>query len=655
VILVVASLVLLLLGVLAYRRHLAPSGAPGLFLLRLVVLLLLGAILAGVTIKKSWTVRPRHLAVLVDRSASMSATGADTLVDRYLARLILPARLRRDAWSFADSCRKGTAAPGSDRTRIAAALKQVARTRPAAVILASDGQDNGEGSAVHAAQTLGVPVYAVGFGAAPARNLAVTRFFLPAVVHVGDTARVLVRVVGTGLDRERVRVRLGSATQILDMGPGRTEQEAEFRHVFARPGAQSLTASVESLAGEATPADNHRTEFVNVRPGRYNVVYLTNRPGPGTRFVLRSLAADERVSLKQHTALVRGFDVPETDIRRADLFIIDGAVEQPTEAALWQMVAARVRSGAGVLVLAGPDFRPGPEIRNLVPIEPGSAQAGAFTPELAADGRILPWFAQDSGVDLKAVPPFTGAMSSSAAGSVWVQARENGLPLIASGRAGRGRVVYVAGYPLWRWGFGLRRSALDSFLAGIVRFLAEADTNPFVLQPDKPGFLGAEPVHLSLKAVGPDARPWTGLDAVVRVMPRSRDAETLLPVPLVERGSGIYEATLVALPAGTYDVNARVSLDDSVVGTATAEFTVEQGSIELAHLGLNQGLLEAIAAASGARYFPHDSLPGPGFEFRLGTYERRLIFEPRRAAWAYALVALLAGLELVLRRKRGLL
>ncbi len=658
---VVASVALLLLGVLAYRRQLAHPATLGLLLLRLGTLLLLGTILAGVRLTKTWTVRPRHVALLLDRSASMAAIRADTLLDRVLATFSFPSRVRRDVWSFADSCRRGNNVPGPNRTRIAAALEQVGRTRPAAVVLVGDGQDNGERSAVDAARSLGVPVHTIGLGALPDENLAVTQVILPASIHAGDTADLRVRVVGTGLEPGPVKVRLGDATRVVEMGRGRTELEAEFRHVFPRPGPQAVTASIESLSAEGTYADNQRTVFADVRPGRYHVVYLTNRPGPETRFVLACLAGDERVELVTHVELTGALAVPESDITRADVVIVDGVVEQQSEAALWQAVLRRVRGGAGVLGLAGPEFKPGPVLESLLPLAPGSAGGdkllrGPLTPELTSAGEALPWFAPGSGVDLGKVPPFLSALNVAGRAPAWIRARENGLPLVVAGRTGRGRTVFVAGYPLWRWGFGAYESALGTFLSGVVRFLAESDTSPFVLQPDKPGFLKGEPVRLTLRAVGPDGRAWSGLDAVVSATTGE------VRVPMTEVGNGTYEAVLMALPAGTHKVLATVSLGDSIVGRAAAEFTVAEQSVELAQLGLNQGLLEAIAAASGGSYFAADSLlgnppsvDGPASELRLGTYERRLVFEPRRAAWAYVLVALLAGLEWWLRRKQGLL
>jgi hypothetical protein len=124
---------------------------------------------------------------------------------------------------------------------------------------------------------------------------------------------------------------------------------------------------------------------------------------------------------------------------------------------------------------------------------------------------------------------------------------------------------------------------------------------------------------------------------------------------MTETGSGTYEAALDALAPGEYRAAAAVALSDSVIGRAVTGFAVAPQSIELASTGLNEGLLRAIAEASRGRYFSSDSLPGEGFEMSLGSYRGRFTLDPRRTTFAYVLVALLAGLEWFLRRRRGLL
>ena len=126
-------------------------------------------------------------------------------------------------------------------------------------------------------------------------------------------------------------------------------------------------------------------------------------------------------------------------------------------------------------------------------------------------------------------------------------------------------------------------------------------------------------------------------------------------VPMTETGEGVYEATLEALGPGRYHAVATVSLTDTVLGRAATEFAVAEQALELANTGMYEGLLRAISEASGGRFFASDSLPRDGSEMTLGSYQRRFVFDPRRAAWVYVFIALLAGLEWFVRRRKGLL
>jgi hypothetical protein len=343
-----------------------------------------------------------------------------------------------------------------------------------------------------------------------------------------------------------------------------------------------------------------------------------------------------------------------------------------------------------VLVLAGPDFQPGQSIGKVLSGVGGEIK-GSFTPELTTEGGVLPWFDRDT-ISLGDVPPFVGLRPMNVAGSptgtgdspragtvpdraVWLVAQENNAPLVVAEKAGKGKVVYVAAYPLWRWGFGPEEkpgqgTPLSAFLTGVVRYLAERDTSPFWLQADRPDLYRGQPVRLTMRAVAPDGRPWTQLSVLLQIARiDSGDSSTstrdsphagtvpsgTVHVPMTETGAGVYEGTIEALAPGRYRTAATVSLGDRALGKATTEFVVAEQAIELANTGMNEGLLRAISHASGGRFYRSDSLPREGAEVTLGSYQRRFTFDPRRAVWAYVLIALLAGAEWLLRRRRGLL
>ncbi len=251
----------------------------------------------------------------------------------------------------------------------------------------------------------------------------------------------------------------------------------------------------------------------------------------------------------------------------------------------------------------------------------------------------------------------------------------------------------MAAYPLWRWGFGPEEkpeqgTPLSTFVAGVVRYLAERDTSPFWLEANPPDLYQGQPVRLVMRAVAPDGTPWSGLSVMVQVVRDTMDtvvrpksevrrqnaegrSEDQRPatatMPMTETSAGVYEATVEALGPGRYRAVATAENGDSpperstrgtapvFLGRATTEFVVAEQALELANTGMNEGLLRAMSEAGGGRFFRSDSLPRDGVAITLGSYQRRFVFDPRRAVWAYVLIALLAGAEWFLRRRRGLL
>jgi hypothetical protein len=665
----------------------------------MVILLLFGAVFVGAAFTRVWTERPRRVAVLLDVSESMSAVEAESAAVAVAEGFPLSAKAVRQEWMFGDTAVAGEAkgqkpkvkSQIGGRTRIGAALKIVGRTRPGAVVLLSDGQDNGETDAVAAAREIGVPVYTVGFGGLAKRNLSVERMMLPAVVYSGETVEVQVRVAAAGFADEKTRVRLRGETKEIVLGQAMAEQDVPFGLVFDKPGRQVIEARADSLMGEGNYADNVRSVVADVRPGRVRVAYVTNRPGPGTRMMLRALASDERIEVVPAVAVVGapGFGdsphagtVPLPD--RVDVFILDNVAETGSPD-VWQAIADRVQAGAGILILAGPDFQPGPSIGKVMNGTVGRAQAGSFTPELTTEGGFLPWFSREA-IDLGSVPPFVGVCplnpgdrptdtgDSPHSGTVpapvaWLVSQESKGPLLVAAKYGKGKVVYAAAYPLWRWGFGPEEkpeqgTALSGFVTGVVRYLAERDSSPFWLQAEKQELYRGQPVRLVMRAVAPDGRPWIRLSVMLGVE-SAADSGTGVqtPAPMTETGEGVYETTLEALGPGRYRAVATVSLTDTVLGRAATEFAVAEQALELANTGMNEGLLTAISEASGGKFFESESLargysgqsPSGDSPITLGTYQRRFVFDPRRAAGVYVIVVLLAGIEWFVRRRKGLL
>ncbi len=647
---IVASAVLALLSVVVYRHLLGSGVGRLLLLLRLLTVGGLGLVLGGMVLDWTRVERSRHIAFLVDRSASITAIGAESVASSLAESVLVPSGFRRDIWVFADSTLPVAARtePGAGRTRFGRALRRVLATRPAAVVLISDGQDNDDEPLV--TTNLTAPVYTIGLGPPQATNLAIDEIIAPATASVGDSIRVAVRFRATTDQPRRVAVRLGSEVRQAELGSGTADYELPFVVRATSAGILTLVATIESVPGEVTYHDNIGSTATRVAVARVRVAYNAGRPGPSSRMILAALRADERVSLRRTSLLT------ETDVESADVFILDEPTNNTPTSKVTAAIRRRVYGGAGLMLITGPGMQFDTELESLLGARPGTVERRSTPVEATAVGRMLSWLP-----DPTTLAPFTIVMplrTTRPGSETWLAAVGSGQALLQAHSYGRGRVVYCAGYPLWRWGFADGSSGvvspLASLLSGIIRYLAQGSGARFELAPVRSLYHAGEPVVLTFRALAVDGSGLERLDVRLRYWRQDAANETLATV-LTEIGAGSYLARLTALAPGRYQATAVARAPDSIVGQASTEFVVLEQSLELSRLGRNRSLLVKIATASGGQYWPSESLPASEVFIKPLPRQRRVVFDFRRLPLVFVTIALLAIGEWLLRRRQGLL
>lgn len=344
-----------------------------------------------------------------------------------------------------------------------------------------------------------------------------------------------------------------------------------------------------------------------------------------------------------------------------EVIIVDGAEETERDKGFWSALRSRVEEGAGVLFLVGEHFKSGEVLEKLFPIKGGRILKGEWTPVSTEAGRFLSYLSE-SGIDLSSVPPFTGILSGTveeANTTVWMRALENDAPLLVAKKVGKGKVVCLCGFPLWRWGFLAdfppdKTTPLEVFLSGVIRYLSERDTVQFLLDANVSNYLAGEQIRLNLQARAPDGTPWEGLDVRVEV---KDSAGRGFVIPMQERGLGRYQTKIVGLAPGQYFAVGEIQAESRLIKkTAPVEFSVSPQPIEFIRLGLNQELMSRIAEVTGGQFVRAESVEAIDVQrLKRGVYRYRFSFDPRKSPIVYVLLAVLFGLELVLRRRRGLL
>ena len=669
------SSVLLVLLVVLFLRDIRVNRAGLIFVLRTITIILVALVLCGFIFRRTLRQRPKvDLLVLADESQSMAAEKKAADESGAIARLPRKAQWRVELAGFGDTVVKLADASSiktdAGRTDIGQALRFAKALMPGAAVLLSDGVHNGLGDPAQIAGRLGFPVFTVGIGRKAMRDLAVERIRAPSRAVLGDTIPIGVRLRSRGFAADRTRVRLFEDGRLADtrdvaLSQDESQQEVEFRVVPAAAGRHRYQASADSMLSEDNYANNSRQTVIEVLPSRTRVLYVTNEPGFSTRLLLDLLRQNKDIDLVPVVGL-SGSSLKRIDPGMApyslagpidaDVVVLDNVDEGLLGGAAGDALLS-FAADHGLLVLGGERLRAGKALNAVLPLEPtGDRLAKELSLELTEDGRSVPVLFEGTRSLLSGMPPFWGAVRSKGlrdGAKLWAKASD-GTALVAFRRNGAGKVLEIAGYPLWRFGFSAGgtpagRDGLFRFLSNAIRFLALKDVDAFRLSTDKLDYYAGEPISFLLQATSEDGRPWPGLDARLEIP----DAGTSLA--MTEKAAGLYEAIVEGLASGSYHARAEVAQDARPLGTAEHDVSVSELSLELTETALNDELLRRIAAASGGEYVPYDSLVARGLNIRLADYRRLVVFDPRLNRYLFLLIAALFVLEIFLRKRRGMM
>jgi len=543
----------------AYRRTNPPlpRGLRALmFILRTLVVTLLSLAILEPILNLAWrrTEKP-VVAVLVDRSASMSIPEGDT--DRLaMARDLLEddlagpieSRGRLVPYQFAASAHRwdgdSLTADGAatDLTAALVTVKQeLADENLTAVVLLTDGLDNLGRNPTQEARAYGRPIFPVGIGSAePRRDIGIADLLTSEAVYKDDRIPVEVTIQARGLEGFEVPVTLSAAGQVLDrqmitLGGEGLEQTVRLEYIPREEGLLRLQISVPPQEGELTAENNRRELSVRVLKSKLKVLLLWGRPAWDFSFLRRSLEQDPSVEPTplvfkgQHEYYLRDFPSPRERLREFDVFILGGSAAGDLSTEQQEWIAGMVTGeGRGLLLVGGPDFEldPGSPLTALSPLGAPAGRTGPvedrFWLQLTAAGGVHPVMvleedaldAQQSWQDL---PPFLGLnpMGPPAAGASVLavhQQQEGGggaVPLIAAEPSGTGKCLIMAAYPLWRWPFmmsGLGRSGrtYDRFWSNAVRWLATREEGQAIRVSPAPERVSQRTAD---SLPGPDIRP----------------------------------------------------------------------------------------------------------------------------------------------------
>jgi uncharacterized membrane protein len=595
---------------------------------------------------------------------------------------------------------------------LAAGAKAAPRSEIEAVFLVSDGVHNSARSPEEVAAQMGVPVHAIGVGAslrgdATYRDIQVVALNCPDTLMLNNKARITAGIEGVGLPGRVIRVILdedekpiGEVELTLDEEEGVQEVEFEFRPTVI--GRHVYTVRVPPIPEEKIEENNQRSAAALVVEPGIRVLYMegTLRAEYGA-IVQRFLAKDPdlefcalvqtrpNVFLKRSN--IEGLELetlptaPE-DVSTFDVFIVgdlDSSYIKPDQQAL---IAARVREGAGLIMLGGyhslgPGGYAGTPIGEILPVLLGDREVGqvtdSFLPKLTPDGNHHPIFANiadffptaTGDAQLGGLPELDGCTRVTAArpGATVLATcpieitAQGAMPLLAIQPVDEGRTAVFCGDTTRKWQQGPvamdQESPFLQFWGQLVRWAAGRSTEveaaaSVVSSTDKAYYDPEEEVMIS--AVVRDEKGEGELDARVMATIQGPAEQTdEVELSLTPGSTGHYEGHFTPPEAGGYEIVVETKLGEMTLAAEKLAIEVGRPYLEFEKLDLDEELLVRIAAETDGRYMHISTADGLIDQLDRTERKKRVQFE-RQLAPSLPLWILFLGLvttEWALRRR----
>jgi len=592
--------------------------------------------------------RPRHLAVLMDRSISMereeqglSRHGRVDSIWSGNTASSLRANCDIETFYFGGVLDNDPAKILPSETALGNILNDLQRRqieRPYdAWLLFSDGRNNSGSDPLEVARSLNVPVTTVGIAAGGDEvDLALVDVDHNPVVFVGQPTETTVKISWTRAEGETVNVRLLDSTVLLAESQLAIDQESGFAEVTlnyipARSGQRLLSFEISPLSEETETDNNRRTISVKAMRSRVAVLLVTGAPDYEVGFLHRFLQRSDRYEVEMIATgnrsgrLAGRIPSAQSELNRYDLIILHDPDPARLNSYRGQLRSYLADRGGAIWFLFGRQFasRATPDwLTELLPFylpDPSPVAYGAFH-GLPAESQLFHPVIRlaDDRAEVREIwanlPPFKALVPCvpvERSGVILAFADTGSRfdvrpPVLGYRRVGPGKVLAQAALPLWTWGFETLtynpdNDIYDRIVESSVNWLTvEDDFDPIRIIPVKEIFSRSESVRFDGFAFDQGFRPLPGVDGNVVVT--NSDTGEKFEMDLLERGEGAFETEFSTLPPGEYTYRAQFSKGGQVLKTNEGRLLVESFSLEEYDQRGDPAMLMALARATGGRY-----------------------------------------------------
>ncbi len=515
----------------------------------------------------------------------------------------------------------------------------------AAVLLISDSGQNFGPHPIPAARFAagqGLQIFTVGIGGkASPKDIAIEPVDYREVVFKGDEVVISTSIAFIGFEGDEVSVRLtaegvGSQEKKVAISGGAGKAPVSFSMKLEKAGDYKFTITAEQKPDEAVVTNNSRTFGLKVVEDKIRVLAVFGAPTWEYRFLKHALMRDPTMECTvllqrqdgtyfyegshSQKALPEDFD----SMLKFDVVIVaDIAVKGFVSATQVDLIERFVgEAGGGYIYVAGEinGISPlvGTKLETLLPVKVAPMPLSrnfstSFRPSLTAEGERHPAFRfspdeKENHQIWSSLPMFYWhypAFGVKPGAEVLLEhplesTDGKPVPLAVQAYYGAGRVFYMGLDSMWRWRKEVGDRYFYRYWGQLIRHCGQerllGGGKRLSLSTDLPEYKPASIVRLLARALDRELKPLEVPSLEAEVIAPDGTA-TKIALVRDETRKAVFRGETTAFLPGEY--KARVRVEDI---TADTSFVVHFVSPENSTLALDEDLLTAIAAETGAEY-----------------------------------------------------